>query len=346
MKRKNNTPAVKTNSPGGEVLVYEAPDGNVRVDVRLDHETVWLSQEQIGMLFGRERSVITKHIRNVFKEGELEPAATCAKFAQVQREGGRTVTREMEHYNLDVIISVGYRVKSQRGVRFRQWATRVLRDNLVQGYTLNAQRLAEKGFLEARQAFELMSRTLKQQALVNDEGAAVLEVVQRYLSSFGWLLAYDENRLPASPAAPIAPQTLGLKDARIAIDMLRQELIRRKEATALFGQERGEALAGILGNIEQTFDGAPLYPSAQVRAVHLLYFVIKDHPFTDGNKRIGTLLFLDYLRRNGLLFKSDGAPRFADNAVVALALLIAESAPAQKELLIRLILTMLGDRTI
>ena len=331
---------------GGEIIVYEAPDGEIRVDVRLERETVWLTQQQMGELFGRERSVITKHIRNTFGEGELEPEATCAKFAQVQTEGGRTVTREVDHYNLDMIISVGYRVKSAQGTRFRQWATATLREHLLRGYTLHERRLRERGLGEIKQAVGLLARTLTTHALVTDEGRAVLDVVQQYTRAWRLLVAYDEERLPAAPDRPIAPRAaLSLDDARAAAASLRQDLTTRREAGALFGQERGDGLAGILGAIEQTFDGQPLYPSAQTRAAHLLYFVIKDHPFGDGNKRIGTLLFLEYLRRNGLLMLTDGSPRLADNAMVALALLIAESEPAQKDLMIRLVLNLLGDET-
>jgi len=332
-------------APGGEVVVYEAPGGEVRVDVRLERETVWLSQEQMAELFGRERSVVTKHIRNVFKEGELDPDATSAKFAQVRSEGGRTVTREVDHYNLDVIISVGYRVKSQRGTQFRIWATRTLRDHLLRGYTLNERRLAERGLGDAEQAVALLARTLTAHALVTDEGMAVLDVVRRYSRAWRLLLEYDERRLAETPARPApASAALSLADARAAALRLREDLAGRGEAGALFGQERGNALAGILGAIEQTFGGEPLYPSAQARAAHLLYFAIKDHPFGDGNKRIGALLFLEYLRRNGLLLGADREPRLADNAMVALALLIAESEPAQKDLMIRLVLNLLeGD---
>jgi prophage maintenance system killer protein len=335
-----------TTVRGGEILVYEAPDGSAQVDVRLERETVWLTQQQMADLFGRERSVVTKHVRNVFKEGELDPQATSAKFAQVRSEGGRAVTREVEHFNLDVIISVGYRVKSLRGTQFRIWATRTLRDHLLRGYTLNERRLAERGLGEIEQAVGLLARTLTTHALVTDEGRAVLDVVQRYTRSWRLLLEYDEDRLAERPAAPVEPTaSLRLADAHAAAASLREDLAPRGEAGSLFGQERGEALAGILGAVEQTFGGEPLYPSAQARAAHLLYFVIKDHPFSDGNKRIGTLLFLEYLRRNGLLLRADGEPRLADNAMVALALLIAESESSQKELMIRLVLNLLEDAT-
>lgn len=331
-------------TPQGEIVVYEAPDGEVRVDVRVERETVWLTQHQMAELFGRERSVVTKHIRNAFQEGELDPRATSAKFAQVRSEGGRAVTREVDHYNLDVIISVGYRVRSLRGTQFRIWATRTLRDHLLRGYTLNERRLAKQGLGEIEQAVGLLARTLTTHALVRDEGQAVLDVVQRYTRAWRLLLEYDDERLAERPARPVAPAaSLTLEDARAAASRLREDLASRGEAGPIFGQERGGALAGILGAVEQTFGGEPLYPSAQARAAHLLYFVIKDHPFGDGNKRIGTLFFLEYLRRNRLLQRANGEPRLADNAMVALALLIAESDPTQKELMIRLVLNLLED---
>jgi prophage maintenance system killer protein len=243
-----------------------------------------------------------------------------------------------------VIISVGYRVKSPRGTQFRIWATQVLRQHLIQGYSLHQRRLQERGLGELQQALALMARTLSSRGLVSDEGQAVLEVVQRYSRAWRWLLAYDEDRLAPATAEPDGvPEALGLAEAQRAIDTLRRDLARCGEATPLFGQENRQALAGILGAIEQTFDGQPLYPTAQLRAAHLLYFVIKDHPFADGNKRIGTLLFLEFLRRNQLLLLPDGQPRIADNGMAALALLIAESAPQQKDLIIRLVMALLED---
>ena len=328
--------------PGGEVIVYQDPDGQIRVDVRLERETVWLTQQQMAGLFGRERSVVTKHIRNIFRENELKEEAVRAKFAHTAEDGK---TYHVDYYNLDVIISVGYRVKSLRGTQFRIWATRTLREHLVRGYTINELRLTERGLSDIKQAVGLLGRTLTAHALVTDEGRAVLDVVQRYTLTWRLLMEYDEQRLPESPAQPVAQSVaLSLEGARDVVASLRLNLTAHGEAGALFGQERGDGMAGILGAIEQTFSSEPLYPSAQARAAHLLYFVIKDHPFCDGNKRIGTLLFLEYLRRNGLLLRTDGEPRFADNAMVALALLIAESAPSQKALMIRLVLNLLeGD---
>ena len=255
----------------GEVVVYEAPDGAVRVDVRLESETVWLTQQQMAELFGRERSVVTKHILKVFDEGELDPKATSAKFAQVRKEGKRAVSREVDHYNLDVILSVGYRVSSKRGTQFRIWATRTLREHLLRGYTLNERRLREKGLGEMEQAVGLLAKTLTQHALVSDEGRAVLDVVQGYARAWRWLLEYDEGRLAEAPRRPQAPTvSLPLEHVREVVARLREDLASRGEATALFGRERGHQLAGIVGAIEQTFGKKPLYPTAQARAAHLL----------------------------------------------------------------------------
>lgn len=322
---------------GGEILLYETPDGEVRVDVRLDHETVWLTQDQMSQLFARERSVITKHVRNVFKESELEAGATSAKFAQVQTEGERTVTREVEHYNLDVIISVGYRVKSSQGTRFRQWATRVLREHLVRGYTFNQTRLAERGLLEARQTLDLLARTLKNQALVDNTGRAVLELIVGYADTWRLLLEYDEDRLALPPGARPSSGVLDFARASATIAEFKQKLMARNEATPLFGNPRGEALEGILGSIEQTMFGESLYRSREEKAANLLYLVIKDHPFSDGNKRIGSFLFMLYLQQEGMTHSLN------PQALTALALLIAESAPANKDLMVRLIINLLME---
>lgn len=322
-----------------QVVLFQAADGQVTLDVRLEADTVWLSQAQMAELFGRERSVITRHVGNVFREGEL-PEKSNVHFLHIAG-----ADRPVGFYNLDVIISVGYRVKSPRGTQFRIWATQVLRQHLIQGYSLHQRRLQERGLGDLQQALALMARTLSARGLVSDEGQAVLEVVQRYSRAWRWLLAYDEDRLAPTTAEPDGePKALGLAEAQRAIVTLRADLAGRGEATSLFGQDNRQALAGILGAIEQTFDGQPLYPSAQLQAAHLLYFVIKDHPFTDGNKRIGTLLFLEFLRRNQLLLLPDDQPRIADNGMAALALLIAESAPQQKDQMIRLVMALLEDQ--
>jgi len=315
-----------TEMTGGEVVVYKAPDGNVRVDVKIERETVWLTQKQMAALFGKDSDTIGLHIRNIFKERELRASATTENSSVVQTEGKRRVTRRVKLYNLDVIISVGYRVKSRRGTQFRIWATRTLREHLLRGYTLNERRLREKGLGEMEEAVGLLARTLTANALVTSEGEAVLDVVHRYARSWRLLVEYDERRLAERPKRPRKQsQALPAESARQAIISLRSALAADGVTTELFGHEREDRLVAILGSIEQTFGGQPLYPSVQLRAAHLLYFLIKDHPFLDGNKRIGTLLFLEYLRRNGMLTREDGGLRLADNAMVALALLVAES---------------------
>ncbi|HLD63945.1 MAG TPA: virulence protein RhuM/Fic/DOC family protein [Candidatus Peribacteraceae bacterium] len=320
---------------GGEVTLYVAPDGRIRLDVRLERDTVWLTQAQMAELFGRERSVITKHISNVFKEGELDRDSVCANFAHTAEDGK---TYSVQHFNLDVVISVGYRVKSLRGTQFRIWATRVLREHLVQGYTFNQTRLAERGLLEARQTLDLLARTLQNQALVDDTGRAVLELITGYADTWRLLLEYDEDRLASPPGARPSKGVLDYAKASTAIADFKRELMTRTEATALFGNPRGEALEGILASIEQTMFGEALYRSREEKAANLLYLVIKDHPFSDGNKRIGSFLFMLYL------LQEDIAHSLNPSALTALALLIAESAPSSKDLMIRLTMNLLVER--
>ena len=329
--------------PTGEVVVYEGPDGAAHVEVIVGDDTVWLTQKQMADLFETSTDNVGLHIKNAYAEGELEEEATTEESSVVRSEGGRQVRRRVQHYNLDVVISVGYRVKSKRGTQFRIWATNTLRDHLIRGYTLNEKRLQDRG-VELEQAVALLSSTLQNQQLVTDQGQAVLEVVQRYARSWRMLRAYDEDQLSSAPdqtSAPIA--SLDIAAARDTIRTLRDDMIARGENLGMFGQERGDALESVLLNLEQTWDGEPLYPTIESRAAHLLYFVIKDHPLSDGNKRTGSLLFLDYLRRNMALLGSNGQPRFSDTALVALALLVAESQASHKDLVIRLILNLLAE---
>ena len=320
-----------TTKTASEIVIYEGD--NARVEVRLDRESVWLTQEQVGLLFGRERSVITKHIRNVFAEGELARESVCAKFAHTAADGK---TYQVDYYNLDVIISVGYRVKSRRGVQFRQWATRTLKEHLVQGYTLNQRRLAERG-IEFEQALALLSRTLANQQLVNADGAAVLAVIADYARSWSLLQAYDEQSLSGQTGQQSGMRTLHLDEVLSAVAQLKAALIAKGEATALFGQLRGDGLASSIATIEQGFGDELFYPNVASRAAHLLYFVIKNHPLSDGNKRTGSFLFLWYLQLNQHLLAKPVAQLINDNTLVALALLVAESAPDQKALMVRLI---------
>ena len=320
--------------PTSVIVIYEGDAG--RVEVRLDRETVWLTQEQMSQLFKRERSVITKHLRNVFAEGELEREAVCAKFAHTAADGK---TYQVEHYNLDVIISVGYRVKSVRGTRFRQWATRVLREHLTQGYSLDRQRF-ERNAAELEAALALVRKAAAGESLTAEQGRGLVDVIARYTQTFLWLQRYDEGLLP-SPAGSPGGVLPTLEHARTAIARLKADLLARGEASDLFGRERGDALAAILGNLEQTVFGKPAYPTVETKAAHLLYFVIKDHPFLDGNKRCGAFLFVDFLARNRRLFR-DSEPVINDVGLAALALLVAESDAKNKDVMIRLIENMLA----
>ena len=328
----NETPEIVCS---GEVAVYEDIDGEVRVDVRLEQETVWLTQRQMAEVFDSTTENVLMHLRNIFASGELKAEATTKDFLIVRTEGKRKVRRRLKHYNLDAIISVGYRVNTKRGVRFRQWATQTLQGYLVSGFTLNEHRLAERGIQEAKETFDLMARTLRNQALVNDTGQAVLDLITGYTDTWRLLLEYDEDRLPAASEKGPASGVLDHELAIGAIAEFRRDLMERDQASSLFGSPRGDALAAILGSIEQTMFGEPLYRSREEKAAHLLYFVVKDHPFTDGNKRIGSLLFLLYLKQEEIEHELN------PQALTALTLLVAESAPAGKDLMIRLIVNLL-----
>ncbi|MEX0618065.1 MAG: virulence protein RhuM/Fic/DOC family protein [Pseudohongiellaceae bacterium] len=317
-----------------ELLIYSMD--NQEVSVRLEGETVWLTQRQMGDLFGTTPENVLMHLKNIFSDNELEEIATTKDFLAVQTEGKRQVQRNLKHYNLDAIISVGYRVNSKRGVQFRQWATRTLRDHLVEGYTLNQARLAERGLAEAEQALNLLARTLENQALVNEAGKDVVALITGYAKTWRLLLQYDEDRIGLPNTCRPARSALDYDRVKQAIAELKQALLAGGEATPLFGREREEALQAILGNIEQTMFGEPLYQSREEKAAHLLYFVIKDHPFTDGNKRIASFLFLLYLQQEGIVMTIN------ENALTALALLVAESQPGNKDLMIRLIINLLA----
>lgn len=320
-----------------ELAFFETGSGSI--EVRIEHESVWLSQEQMARLFERERSVITKHLRNVFRDEELVEESVCAKFAQTAGDGKTYQTR---FFNLDAILSVGYRVNSKRGVQFRQWASRILKDYLVRGYALDRQRL-EHNARELEAALQLVRRTLSNAELAREAGSGLAEIVVRYTQTFLWLQRYDEGLLTdprGHPGGALPP----LDEARAGIATLKADLVAKGQASALFGLERDDGLAALLGNLDQTAFGAPAYPTLESRAAHLLYFVVKNHPFADGNKRIGAFLFAGFLHHNGRLFGADGSPVVNDVGLAALSLLVAQSRPAEKDVLIRLIMNMLaGD---
>jgi prophage maintenance system killer protein len=326
-----------------EIVVYEAPNGDAQVEVLVGSETVWLTLKQMADLFDTTSQNVGIHISNAYAEGELEEGATTKDSFVVRLEGNRSVRRRVSHYSLDMIISVGYRVKSKHGTQFRIWANQILRDHLLRGHTLNEKRLLARG-VEFDQVVALLSSTLHRTEALTTEGSAVLDVIQHYARTWRMLEAYDEGRLPETPEQTSEPlATLDIQSARQTIGVMRGDIISRGEDPGMFGQERGDTLEGILLGVEQTWDGVALYPTIESRASHLLYFIIKDHPFSDGNKRTGSLLFLDYLRRNNALLGTSGQPRFSDTALVALALLVAESEASQKDVVIRVILNLLAE---
>ena len=320
-----------------QIEIYQNEEGALELPVALKGDTAWLSQAQMILLFGRDKSVISRHIRNIFKEGELEREAVVAKYATTAEDGK---TYQVDHYNLDVIISVGYRVKSQQGVRFRQWATKTLKQHLIQGYTIN-QRRFERNSQELEQALKLINNALKNPEINKDTSKGLAEIVSRYTQTFLWLQRYDEGLLD-EPVGKSGGQLISTTDAMQALNTLKSQLIARDEATQLFAQPRGDGLDSLLGNLEQTVFGEPAYPTIESKAAHLLYFVVKNHPFSDGNKRSGAFLFVDFLYRNHHLYADNGEPVINDTGLAALTLLVAESAPSQKETIIRLIMNMLA----
>lgn len=311
------------------IEIFEAD--NRQIEVRMSSDTVWLTQAQMSALFERDQSVISRHIRNVFAEGELEEKSNMQNLHIANSD------KPVAFYNLDVIISVGYRVKSQRGTQFRQWATQRLKDYLVQGYALNQKRLEELGKM-----VQLIEQSGGSASLQLGEAKGLLEILSGYTRSFVLLNQYDSHNLPSAPFNPNVTYEIAYDEASTAIAELKKQLIAKKEATELFGNEKDDSFSGILGNIVQTFGGQYLYPSIEEQAAHLLYFVIKNHPFTDGNKRIGAFLFVWFLEKNKHALKPSGELKINDNALTALALLVAQSDPAEKELMIRLVCNLIN----
>ena len=328
-----------TNPP---IQIYCSADGQAQVEVRFDQETIWLSQAQMAQLFNTSADNISLHLKNIFTEQELDETATTEDFSVVRQEGRRQVTRRLKHYNLDAVLSVGYRVKSKSATQFRIWATTRLKEYLLHGYTLNRQRLQHNA-AELEQALALIRKTAASPELTLESGRGLVDIVSRYAQTFAWLQQYDEGLL-TEPAGEAGGELPDLASARAALQDFKQQLIARGEASELFARERGDDLAALLGNLAQTVFGAPAYPDIESKAAHLLYFVVKNHPFADGNKRSGAFLFVDFLHRNGRLFDAAGQAVINDTGLAALTLLVAESAPPQKETLIRLIMHMLAPK--
>ncbi len=321
-----------------EIIIYQ--EAGEPVEVRLEAESIWLNQEQMCALFGVKKAGISKHLKNIFTSGELERAVTVSKMETVRLEGGRQVRRSIDHFNLDAVISVGYRVNSVRATHFRQWATRTLREHLTRGWTLSQQRF-ESNARELEAAMALVQKAAQSPELQSDTGRGLVDIVTRYAQTFLLLQRYDEGLLsdPRVQAGGVLPTA---DEARSSLAGLKSELIARGEATELFALEREQGLSSLLGNLDQSVFGEPAYPNIEAKAAHLLYFVIKNHPFSDGNKRSAAFLFVDFLNRNGRLLNSSEVPVINDIGLAALTLLVAESDPANKETMIRLVMNMLA----
>lgn len=322
-----------------EILIYETESG--AIEVQLEQETLWLSLQQITDLFGRDKSVISRHLGNIFKTNELERSSVVAKNATTAADGK---SYQVDFYNLDAIISVGYRVNSRQGTQFRIWASRMLKEHLVKGYTLNEQRLRQhqEQLKQLEQTLTLFQQNIIDQANL-PEAKGLVDVITGYARTFVLLNQFDSERLPTGDFDEDIRYEIKYGEAKVAINALKQDLIARSEATELVGNEKDDSFAGILGAVVQSYGGQYLYVSIEEQAAHLLYFVIKNHPFSDGNKRIGAFLFIWFLQRNRHHLKSSGELKINDNALAAIALLVAQSDPAQKQLMIHLIMNLIRD---
>ncbi len=325
-----------------KIIIYQTADGQTAIDVRLENETVWLSQAQMVDLFQTTKQNVSLHVNNVFKEGELEEGSTVKEYLTVQKEGKRNVGRVVKYYNLDVIISVGYRVKSQRGTQFRIWANRVLKDYLVKGYAVN-ERIHKEQIGELRQLVGMLGRTIQNQPLLStDETNALFNVVTDYTYALDTLDSYDYQRLTINDTTSDAPFHATYDNAMQAICSLKE----RFGESSLFGNEKDESFKSSIGQIYQTFDGVELYPSTEEKAAMLLYLVTKNHSFSDGNKRIAATLFLWFLNNNRILYREDGSKRIADNTLVALTLMIAESRPEEKDVMVKVVVNLINKNNV
>ena len=320
----------------GEILIYSGSDHQLQLEVRLEGDTVWLNRNQLAALFGRDVKTIGKHIGNVFKEAELDAHSVVAIFATTATDGK---SYQVEHYNLDLIISVGYRVNSKRGTQFRQWATQRLRDYLVKGYAINERQLkaSEERFLALKSSLQLLENVVQRQPLTSDEAVSLLKVVAEYAQALDLLDQYDHQRLSIPEMEEAKVKKLEYAEAIAQITLWREQ----HQAGRLFGNEKDASFRSSLEAIYQTFDGNDLYPTTREKAAHLLYFIVKNHSFSDGNKRIAAGLFVYFLDKNAMLHKADGSKIIADNALVAITMMVAESDPREKEIMTKLIVNLL-----
>ena len=318
-----------------EIVIYRTEDGITTIDVTLEGETLWLTQKHIAAVFGTEVPAITKHIKNIIKSGELRASSTISKMEIVRAEGKRHVKRKIDFYNLDMVIAVGYRVNSRRATQFRIWATRVLREHLVKGLTVNERRLKE-----LHQAVHLITEIAERRDLSGDEAKALLRVVEDYTFALNLLDDYDHQKVVIADTTERKVKAVTYDEAIKTITHLRRQF----DASELFGREKDKSLRGSLDNVFQTFEGKELYPSLEEKAANLLYFLVKNHSFVDGNKRIAAALFLWFLEKNRFLYRRDGTKRIADNALVAMCLLIAESRPGEKNILVQVVANLINKK--
>ncbi len=321
-----------------QIVIYQSEDGQTQVDVRLENETVWLTQAQMVELFQTTKQNVSLHVGNVFREGELEQESTVKEYLTVQNEGERKVSRKVKYYNLDVIISVGYRVKSKRGTAFRIWANNVLKQYLIKGYAVN-ERMRKEQIGELRQLVGMLGRTIQNQPLLsNDETDALFKVVTDYTYALDTLDNYDYERLTINKTTKEEPFHATYDNAMEAIKGLHEKF----GGSVLFGHEKDNSFKSSIGQIYQTFGGEELYSSVEEKAAMLLYLVTKNHSFSDGNKRIAATLFLWFLNGNHILYHPDGSKRIADSTLVALTLMIAESRTEEKDVMVKVVVNLIN----
>ena len=325
---------------GSAIVLYTTDDGNTQLEVKLEQDTVWLTQSQMADLFGRDRTVITRHIRNIFKEGELDETLVCAKSAQPKRYGRRDnyiQVSETTFYNLDVIISVGYRVKSINGTKFRIWASALIKQYLIKGYAIDQRRLDH--YDELKDVVRLMSRALTLQDKVSEgEYAGLFNVISDYVYALDTLDRYDYQTLHIERTTKEEPFRATYENAMEAINALKDKF----GGSQWFANEKDDSFKSSIGQIYQTFAGEDLYPSVEEKAAMLLYLVVKNHSFSDGNKRIAAMLFLWFMEKNGILYSPEGRKRIADNTLVALTLMIAESRTEEKDVMVKVVVNLIN----
>ncbi|WPV67884.1 virulence protein RhuM/Fic/DOC family protein [Chitinophaga sp. LS1] len=324
-----------------QIALYNTPDGKTVIDVKLENDTIWLTQAQIVELFDSSKANISEHIKYIYQSGELDTDSTVRKFRTVRKEGKRDVARDLEHYNLDVIISIGYRVNSKIGTQFRIWANKILKEYLIKGYSINEKRLREQAeqYSALKQTVHLLGNVINASQLSGDEANGLLRVITDYTYALDILDQYDHRTLAIEGVHKASSFIATYDSAMNAIKGLRDKF----GGSCLFGNEKDDSFKGSIANIYQSFGGNDLYPSIEEKAAHLLYFVVKNHSFSDGNKRIAAFLFVWFLEKNGILYRTDGSKRIADNALVALTLMIAESKPDEKDIMAQVVVNLIND---